>query len=232
MSIIIELTGVTKSYVLGDNTVEALRGIDLQVEQGELTVVTGPSGSGKSTLFNIIGCLDRVSSGSYRLEGKEVGAVDFDDLADVRNRKIGFVFQSFNLIPVLDVLENIEFPCTFRKEQEPRAQLRERARRIAEDVGLGSVVRHRPDQLSGGQRQRVAIARALVTEPALVLADEPTANLDSVTSEQILEVMLRMNRERGVTFLFSTHDPRVEKHARRSLHMQDGILLEEKTKAA
>ena len=226
MTALIDLKDVTKDYTLGESLVHALTGVTLTVEKGELTVVTGPSGSGKSTLLNIIGCLDRVTSGSYKLEGDEVGQTDFDELAGVRNRKIGFIFQSFNFIPVLDVLENIEFPCTFRRPAENRATLRARAQKIANEVGLGPVVHHRPDQLSGGQRQRVAIARALVTEPALVLADEPTANLDSATSEQILGVMLAMNRDHGVTFLFSTHDPRVVKHAKRAVHIQDGRLVD------
>src|ERR1043166_9564113 len=229
---IIELTNVTKDYVLGDSVVKALSGVNLVVEKGELTVVMGPSGSGKSTLLNIIGCLDRVTSGSYKLEGEEVGQTDFDDLAGVRNRKIGFIFQSFNLIPVLDVVENIELPCTFRSPPENASSLRARATKIAKDVGLESVLHHRPEQLAGGQRQRVAIARALVTEPTLVLADEPTANLDSGTSAQILDVMLKLNKELGVTFLFSTHDPRVEKHARRILHMSDGVLVEQQARAA
>jgi putative ABC transport system ATP-binding protein len=222
---IIELTGVTKHY-----QVKALDGVDLVVDRGELTVITGPSGSGKSTLLNIIGCLDRVTAGSYKLEGREVGNVDFDDLADVRNEKIGFIFQSFNLIPVLDVLENIELPCALGRRAVP--DLRARAHKIAVDVGLGHVLHHRPDQLSGGQRQRVAIARALVTQPSLVLADEPTANLDSVTSEQILELMLSLNKNHGVTFLFSTHDHRVERHARRVLAMRDGKLVDPERKAA
>ncbi len=229
---LIELSQVTKDYQLGGGLVRALGGIDLVVHQGELTVIMGPSGSGKSTLLNIIGCLDRVSSGSYRLEGKEVGNVDFDDLADVRNEKIGFIFQSFNLIPVLDVLENIELPVALGRRKVPRDELRARARKIAVDVGLASVLAHRPDQLSGGQRQRVAIARALVTEPVLVLADEPTANLDSGTSEQILELMLALNKDHGVTFLFSTHDPRVERHARRVLAIRDGVLVDAKQGAA
>jgi putative ABC transport system ATP-binding protein len=221
---LIELRGITKDYMLGGTVVPALKRVDLDVAKGEFTVVTGPSGSGKSTLLNIIGLLDRASGGSYKLEGKEIGHIDFDDLAEVRNRKIGFIFQSFNLIPVLDVLENIEFPCQLRVPPEPRAALRARAIKVAADVGLASVQHHRPDQLSGGQRQRVAIARALVTEPSLVLADEPTANLDSVTSEQIIELMLRLNREQGVTFLFSTHDHRVERHARRVLSITDGTI--------
>ncbi|MBI5494457.1 MAG: ABC transporter ATP-binding protein [Deltaproteobacteria bacterium] len=223
---LIQLKDVHKEYLLGENVVHALKGVDMSVEKGEFTVVTGPSGSGKSTLLNIIGCLDRLTRGSYKLEDQEVGQTDFDELADVRNHKIGFIFQSFNLIPVLDVLENVEFPCLIRSKPEPRKVIRERARQVAEDVGLGSVVHHRPDQLSGGQRQRVAIARALVTHPSLVLADEPTANLDSVTSNQIIDLMLKLNADKGVTFLFSTHDPRVTKHARRVLSISDGKVSE------
>jgi putative ABC transport system ATP-binding protein len=226
MGAIIELVDVKKDYQLGGTVVPALKGVNLVVQPGELTAVMGPSGSGKSTLLNILGCLDRVSSGSYKLEGVEVGQTDFDELASVRNEKIGFIFQSFNLIPVLDVLENIELPCLLSERGESRAALRARSKKIAEEVGLGPVVHHRPDQLSGGQRQRVAIARALVTTPKLVLADEPTANLDSETSAQILALMLALNRDHGVTFLFSTHDPRVVKQARRRLEISDGVLNE------
>ncbi|MBI1946227.1 MAG: ABC transporter ATP-binding protein [Deltaproteobacteria bacterium] len=226
MSAIIELVDVKKDYRLGGIVVPALKGVNLVVQPGELTAVMGPSGSGKSTLLNILGCLDRVTAGSYKLEGVEVGQTDFDQLAEVRNEKIGFIFQSFNLIPVLDVLENIELPCLLRARPESRVALRARAKKIADEVGLTSVVHHRPDELSGGQRQRVAIARALVTTPKLVLADEPTANLDSETSAQILKLMLALNRDHGVTFLFSTHDPRVEKHARRRLEISDGVLRE------
>src|SRR5688572_689440 len=165
MAMIIELHDVTKDYTLGGTQVHALTGVDLAVEQGEFTVVTGPSGSGKSTLLNIIGCLDRVTSGSYKLEGKEVGQTDFDDLAGIRNQKIGFIFQMFNLIPVLDVIENIEFPCQIGKKPTTKKELRERETKIDTDVGLGHVLHHKPDQLSGEQRQRVAIARALVTQP-------------------------------------------------------------------
>jgi putative ABC transport system ATP-binding protein len=206
---LIELSAVTKDYLLGKTKVSALRGVDLSVSAGEFTVVTGPSGSGKTTLLNIIGCLDRATTGSYRLEGEEVGDRDFDALAEVRNRKIGFIFQSFNLIPVLDVAENVEFPCVVRKDGEARAALRKRVEALADAVGLLPFLRHRPEELSGGQRQRVAIARALITQPRLVLADEPTANLDSGTSDQIIDLMLALNREKRVTFLFSTHDPRM-----------------------
>jgi putative ABC transport system ATP-binding protein len=221
---LIDLKGIEKHYELGKTTVTALRGVDLSVERGEFTVVTGPSGSGKTTLLNIIGCLDRASKGSYVLDGVNVSDRDFDDLADVRNQKIGFIFQSFNLIPVLDVAENIEFPCAVRKNAEPAKQLRDRVLKLAGRVGLEPYLHHKPDELSGGQRQRVAIARALITDPRLVLADEPTANLDSATSEQIIDLMLELNKEQGVTFLFSTHDPRVVKHAKRALQIRDGKI--------
>ncbi len=221
---LISLKGITKAYQLGQTSVPALRGVDLDVDAGEFTVVMGPSGSGKTTLLNIIGLLDRSDAGSYKLDGEELAGRDFNDMAALRNRKIGFIFQSFNLIPVLDVSENIEFPCLLRKED--RGALRKRVDLLAEEVGLTSVLKHRPDELSGGQRQRVAIARALVTQPEIVLADEPTANLDSATSEQILQLMERLNASRGVTFLFSTHDPRIMKRAKRVVLMADGKLVD------
>ncbi len=221
---LISLKGIKKSYRLGQTDVPALRGVDLDIEAGEFTVVMGPSGSGKTTLLNIIGLLDRATEGSYRLDDEELAGRDFNDMAALRNRKIGFIFQSFNLIPVLDVRENIEFPCLLRKED--RVALAKRVELIAEDVGLTSVLHHRPDELSGGQRQRVAIARALVTQPEIVLADEPTANLDSATSEQILQLMERLNASRGVTFLFSTHDPRIMKRAKRVVLIADGKLVD------
>ena len=221
---LISLKGITKVYQLGQTSVPALRGVDLEVEAGEFTVVMGPSGSGKTTLLNIIGLLDRADAGSFKLDGEELGGRDFNDMAALRNRKIGFIFQSFNLIPVLDVRENIEFPCLLRKED--REALRKRVELLAEEVGLTSVLKHRPDELSGGQRQRVAIARALVTQPEIVLADEPTANLDSTTSEQILQLMERLNASRGVTFLFSTHDPRIMKRAKRVVMIADGKLVD------
>jgi putative ABC transport system ATP-binding protein len=226
MSHLIEMKGITKTYQLGKTDVVALRGIDLTIDAGEFTVVTGPSGSGKTTLLNIIGCLDRASSGSYVLDGVDVGTRDFDDLAGVRNEKIGFIFQNFNLIPVLDVAENIEFPVAVRKNGEAPALLRARVEALARAVGLDQFLHHKPDELSGGQRQRVAIARALITRPRLVLADEPTANLDSKTSEQIIDLMLELNREQAVTFLFSTHDARVVAHARRALQISDGKMVD------
>lgn len=227
---LVQLRDIRKTYLLGKTEVPALKGVDLSIAKGEFTVVMGPSGSGKTTLLNIIGCLDRASSGSYMLDGQEIGDRDFNDLADVRNRKIGFIFQSFNLIPVLDVVENIEFPCLIRGES--RKTLRERALKVAADVGLSDRLGNKPDELSGGQRQRVAIARALITEPQLVLADEPTANLDSQTSGQIIDLMLDLNRQKGVTFLFSTHDPRVMQHARRVVRIADGALVDGSEAAA
>jgi putative ABC transport system ATP-binding protein len=226
MAHLIELSGIKKSYRLGMTEVVALRGVDLTIDVGEFTVVTGPSGSGKTTLLNIIGCLDRASGGRYVLDGLDVSNRDFDDLADVRNQKIGFIFQSLNLIPVLDVAENIEFPCAVRSGGESPAALRARVVALAKAVGLEQYLHHKPDELSGGQRQRVAIARALITTPRLVLADEPTANLDSKTSDQIIDLMLELNRNQGVTFLFSTHDPRVVKHARRALQIRDGQMVD------
>ena len=224
---IVSLRNIVKQYQLGKTVVPALQGVDLELARGEFTVVMGPSGSGKSTLLNIIGCLDRPTSGTYRFDGVEVGDRDFDKLAGLRNEKIGIIFQSFNLIPVLDVIENVEFPCLMRKEREPLAQLRARVRKLCEDVGLGPYLHHRPDELSGGQRQRVAIARALITGPELVLADEPTANLDSKTSEQIIALMQRLNEQMGVTFLFSTHDPRVMQHAKRVVYIADGKIVDQ-----
>lgn len=222
---IIEIRDLKKIYHLGKTTVEALRGVDLSVAEGEFTVVLGPSGSGKTTLLNIIGCLDRATSGRYLLDGVDVSNRDFNDLAEVRNYKIGFIFQNFNLIPVLNVIENIEFPCLVREKHEDRAKLRERVRSVCAEVGLERFIHHKPDELSGGQRQRVAIARALITQPRLVLADEPTANLDSKTSDQILELMLNLNREHATTFLFATHDPRVMELARRTVRIKDGTVV-------
>ncbi len=227
---LVALKGIKKSYELGKTTVHALKGVELTIEAGEFTVVMGPSGSGKTTLLNIIGCLDRASEGSYQLDGAEIGHRDFNDLAEVRNRKIGFIFQNFNLIPVLNVVENIEFPCVIRGEGGK--SLRDRVHALASEVGLSPHLLHKPDELSGGQRQRVAIARALITQPQLVLADEPTANLDSVTSTQIIDLMLKLNRDKGVTFLFSTHDPRVMEHARRVVYIHDGAIVDGSAHAA
>lgn len=223
---IFELRDIKKSYRLGSVLVEALRGLDLSVRRGEFTVIHGPSGSGKSTLFNIVGCLDRADAGSYTLDGEDISDRSFNALADIRNYKIGFIFQTFNLIPVLNITENIEFPCLIRSPRENPKKLRERAQTLAEELGLTPYLRHRPDELSGGQRQRVAIARALITEPRLVLADEPTANLDSETANHILTLMKNMNTTHGTTFLFATHDPKIKTLAGRCLNLRDGRITD------
>lgn len=224
---LIELKDIHKKYLLGKTSVHALRGANLSVKVGEFTVVLGPSGSGKSTLLNIIGCLDDSTTGTYALDGEKVTGKSFNSLAGLRNRKIGFIFQSFNLIPVLNVAENVEFPCLLGTRTESAGALRTRVLELCNRVGLGKFVHHRPDELSGGQRQRVAIARALVTRPKLVLADEPTANLDSKTSQSILELMQDLNKTQGVTFLFATHDPRVMEVAARTVRIDDGLIVED-----
>ena len=224
---LIRLEGISRTYRLGKVDVPALANIELVIDRGDFLVVHGPSGSGKTTLLNIIGCLDKPNAGRFELDGVDLTHSPLQALAPVRNQKIGFIFQSFNLIPVLNVAENIEFPCLIRKNRGPRAELRRRAEQIAADVGLGKFLLHRPDELSGGQRQRVAIARALITDPVLVLADEPTANLDSGTSLQILGLMQRLNQERGVTFVFSTHDSTVMGMARRKVSMRDGLIQDD-----
>jgi putative ABC transport system ATP-binding protein len=214
---------VTKEYALGRTRVPALRGVTLSVGTGEFLAVAGPSGSGKSTLLNLMGCLDRPTSGRVLVGEQDVATLGDDALSDLRAHKIGFIFQTFNLIPVLSALENVEFPLLFRNGRGGRA----RARRALEEVGLSEVARHRPDELSGGQRQRVAVARALVTDPVIVLADEPTANLDSRTGEAIIALMLEINRRDGTTFIFSTHDPRVMAHAHRIVRLEDGRVAAE-----
>ncbi|MFI5183960.1 MAG: ABC transporter ATP-binding protein [Vicinamibacteria bacterium] len=215
------IEGVVKSYELGKTTVPALRGVSLAVEAGEFLAVAGPSGSGKSTLLNLIGCLDHPTSGRVLIGEQDVAALDDNALSDLRARTIGFIFQTFNLFPVLSALENVEFPLLFRG-RGPRG--RNRALRALEEVGLADFARHRPDELSGGQRQRVAVARALVTDPLIVLADEPTANLDSTTGEAIIELMLEINRRDGTTFIFSTHDPKVMSQAHRVVRLADGLI--------
>ena len=222
---IVRLEGVVKTYQLGETTVRALRGIDLSLNRGEFTAVVGASGSGKSTLLNMIGCIDEPTSGKIILDGIDVHSLDDNSKSDLRNRKIGFIFQSFNLIPVLDVYENVELPLLINTTISA-AERAERVKNAIEDVGLSDRLRNRPDQLSGGQRQRVAIARALAGNPALVLADEPTANLDSVTSHRIIDLMLELNQKRHVTFLFSTHDEKLMSRVSRRVHITDGSILE------
>ncbi len=223
MEEIIAIQGLTKEYALGNTTVQALRGIDLAIRKGDLVSVMGPSGSGKTTLLNIIGCIDRASAGTVRIAGRELTAMSERETTDLRLHSLGFIFQTFNLIPVLTALENVEFPLQLQKKL-PRSEIRARAEAFLSDVGLGEYLRHRPSELSGGQRQRVAIARALVTHPAIVLADEPTANLDSATGASILELMKEMNAREQTTFVFSTHDHNILRYARTVINIQDGRI--------
>jgi putative ABC transport system ATP-binding protein len=222
----VRVENATKNYQLGRTTVPALRGVSLAVEPGEFITVAGPSGSGKSTLLNLIGCLDHPTSGRVLIDEQDVARLGDDALSDLRAEKIGFIFQTFNLIPVLSALENVEFPLLVQPSGgKARGRgARERARKALAEVGLADFAHHRPDELSGGQRQRVAVARALVTDPVIVLADEPTANLDSTTGEAIVVLMEEINRRDGTTFIFSTHDPRVMGRAHRVLHLADGRL--------
>jgi len=216
---LIEARGLWKSYSMQAEEVHALRGVDLDVESGEYLAIMGPSGSGKSTLMNLLGCLDTPSRGSYRLNGREVSSMDDDELAHVRNQEIGFVFQTFHLLPRASALRNVELPLVYRGV---RAEQRsERARKALDSVDLGDRLQHRPNELSGGQRQRVAIARALVNQPSMVLADEPTGNLDSATGEEILGIFDGLNR-RGNTLLVVTHEEDVAAHAKRVIRLRDG----------
>ena len=219
---IIEIKGLKKDYPLGATIVPALRGVDLEVAEGDFMSIIGPSGSGKTTLLNVIGCIDFATSGSVKVGGHEITSLSDRQITDIRLNKIGFIFQTFNLIPVLDVIENIEFPLLLMKKTA--AEARKRADKLIEEVGLKDYAAHRPAELSGGQRQRVAIARALVTNPDMILADEPTANLDSVTGASILELMRRMNEIEKTTFIFSTHDANVLKYARRIVKIKDGLI--------
>jgi putative ABC transport system ATP-binding protein len=223
---IIEIKGLKKNYALGKTTVNALRGIDLDVEKGTLISIIGPSGSGKTTLLNIIGCIDSATEGSVKVGDCEITSLSDRDITNIRLHKIGFIFQTFNLIPVLDTIENVEFPLLLMKKHS-KSEIRKKAEKLIDEVGLKEYAKHRPAELSGGQRQRVAIARALVTNPDIVLADEPTANLDSVTGDQILNLMTEMNRIEKTTFIFSTHDSNVLKYAREVVKIKDGCVVKE-----
>ena len=223
---IIEIKGLKKDYALGKTTVHALRGVDIGVEKGNLISIMGPSGSGKTTLLNIIGCIDGATEGSVKVGGSEITKLSDRQVTDLRLHKIGFIFQTFNLIPVLDAMENVEFPLLLMKKHS-KGEVRKKAEKLIDEVGLKDYAHHRPAELSGGQRQRVAIARALVTTPDIVLADEPTANLDSVTGAQILDLMNEMNRIEKTTFIFSTHDMNVLKYAREVVKIKDGSIVKE-----
>jgi len=224
---IIEMKSIKKDYPLGETVVHALRGIDLDVEEGGFISIIGPSGSGKTTLLNIIGCIDTPTAGSVKIGGEEITSLDDRRLTNIRLFKVGFIFQTFNLIPVLNLLENVEFPLLLMKEGGlTKGEIRKRAQKCIEEVGLGSFMDHRPAELSGGQRQRVAIARALVTKPQIVLADEPTANLDSETGATILSLMKHLNETEKTTFVFSTHDSDVLKYASQVIKIRDGHIID------
>ncbi|MBC7098821.1 ABC transporter ATP-binding protein [Candidatus Bipolaricaulota bacterium] len=220
----VELVEAVKTYKLGKTEVRALRGVSLSVKEGEFVAIMGPSGSGKSTLLHVIGCLDRPDQGRVYLNGQEVSGLSEDRLAEFRGKFVGFVFQTFNLVPTLSALENVELPMTF--QGVPRKRRLALARELLVQVGLGERLRHRPAELSGGERQRVAIARALVNDPKLILADEPTGNLDSASGAQVMELLKGLNEEQDKTLIVVTHDPEIASYAGRTVHIRDGRIQE------
>jgi putative ABC transport system ATP-binding protein len=221
---VIVAENLVKTYQMGDVEVNALRGLTMSIKRGEVVAIVGPSGSGKSTLMNILGCLDRPTSGEYTLDGEAVAGLSDDQLADIRNRKVGFVFQSFNLLSRQSALSNVELPLRYAGNTNGK---KERARESLVAVGLEDRINHRPYELSGGQQQRVAVARALVNEPAIIMADEPTGNLDSKVGQEIVDLLLNLNRDRGTTLIIVTHDPRIAAQAQRTIHVQDGVVEKE-----
>jgi putative ABC transport system ATP-binding protein len=223
---LVRLVDVHKVYRTGEMEVPAVRGVSLEINCGEFVALMGASGSGKSTLMNILGCLDRPTTGRYILDGADVSGLDRNQLADIRNRKIGFVFQNFNLLPRTSARENVELPLVYSAQHLTHAQLREKADRVLASVGLAGREDHHPSQLSGGQQQRVAIARALINEPEVLLADEPTGNLDSWTSVEIMAIFQQLN-ERGITIIMVTHEQHIAAYAKRNVMMRDGVILDD-----
>jgi putative ABC transport system ATP-binding protein len=221
MENVIETRDIKKSYIMGEVEVQALRGVSFNVQRGEVVSIMGPSGSGKSTLMNTLGCLDRPTSGEYILDGESVASLNDDQLANVRNRKVGFVFQSFNLLSRQTAITNVELPLRYSGNQDGR---RQRAIDALEAVGLGDRMTHRPYELSGGQQQRVAIARAIVNTPAIIMADEPTGNLDSKVGKEIMNLLLNLNRDSGTTLIIVTHDPTIAEQTQRVIRLRDGLL--------
>lgn len=222
---VIEAEGITKVYRMGDIEVHALRGVDLRIARGEIVSIMGPSGSGKTTMMNILGCLDRPTSGSYSLDGSQVAELSDDQLAEIRNKKVGFVFQSFNLLGRQTALTNVELPMRYAGVSNGR---RRRAKEALEAVGLGDRIQHRPNELSGGEQQRVAIARALVNNPAMIMADEPTGNLDSKSGVEIMRILLDLNKNLGTTLIFVTHDPEIAAYTNRVINLLDGLITEDR----
>ncbi|NJN80243.1 MAG: ABC transporter ATP-binding protein [Anaerolineales bacterium] len=220
-----KLTDVTRKYKIGEVETQALKGVSITIENGEFTSLVGPSGSGKTTLLQLIGCLDQPTSGTVIIDGKETTNLNRNQRADLRKGTIGFVFQFFALIPTLTAYENVEMPLLLNGKNA--AERKQRTMELLEGVDMANRAHHRPDQLSGGQQQRVAVARALATDPKLILADEPTANLDTENGEQVMEIMKKLNKETGTTFAFATHDPRVIKYASRVVTLQDGLIVKD-----
>ncbi len=223
---LIEIDKLTKTYRMGDVEVHALRGVSLKIDEGELVAIMGPSGSGKSTLMNIVGCLDQPTSGTYLLDGVDVGKLNDNQLADIRNQKIGFVFQQYMLLQRRSAISNVELPTLYGNGQDRRA----RAEAALHAVGMGERMHHKPNELSGGQQQLVAIARALVSNPRIILADEPTGALDTKTGEEIMGIFTRLNAEQGITVILVTHEPDIAAYARRVIHVRDGVIGEDEVR--